>query len=203
MRRVGQVLLAVFVWQAALEPVSADTAIFAGGCFWCLEADLADVPGVTDAQTGYIGGGGLRPTEREVRTRSTGYLEAVRVTWDPARTSYAALLHAYWTFVDPTDAGGQACERGPLHRTAIFHLDPAQRRTAEASRARVERILGQPVVTQVRHAGAFWPAEERFQDYARKYPRRYDFYRRACGRDARLREVWGEDREMGPAPGPP
>jgi peptide-methionine (S)-S-oxide reductase len=192
MRAAVAVVLAVLAWAAG-PPARAQeaTAIFAGGCFWCLEADLEAVRGVTDAETGYIGGAAAPRSHEEVSRGGTGHLEAVRVRYDPALLSYDRLLARYWLSVDPTDAGGQFCDRGPTWRAAIFTLDAVQATAARASRDRVAALLRRPVAVEIRPAGAFWPAEERHQDYAAKNPLRYDFYRRSCGRDAGLRAIWG------------
>ena len=162
-----------------------ETAIFAGGCFWCVESDFEHLEGVIEAQSGYTGGELRNPTYRN----HEGHLEAVRVTYDPARVSYAQLLRHFWRHHDPLDDGGQFCDRGHAYRPAIF-VTPAQRDAAEASKAEAERALGRSVVTPIRPATHFWPAEEYHQDYYRKNPLPYRFYRLRCGRDARVAEVW-------------
>ena len=168
------------------------TAIFAGGCFWCTEADFEKVPGVVSAVSGYTGGTVPNPTYEQVSADATGHYEAVRVTYDPARVSYPALVDYYFRTVDPTDAGGQFCDRGSSYRTAIFVAGPAQRQAAEAEKAEVDALLEAPVATPVLPAGEFYPAEEYHQDYYKKNSLKYKFYRSRCGRDARLAEVWGE-----------
>jgi peptide-methionine (S)-S-oxide reductase len=168
-----------------------ETATLAGGCFWCLEADLARTRGVIDVETGYTGGDVPEPTFRAVVSEPTGHVLAVRVTFDPGQTSYEQLLVAYYLAIDPTDPGGQACERGPGYRPAVFYNDAGQRATAERIQARATAVLRSAIAVEQRPATRFWPAEEFNQDYAAKSPLRYDFYRRACGRDKRIREVWG------------
>lgn len=167
------------------------TAIFAGGCFWCTEADFEKVPGVKTAVSGYTGGTLARPTYEQVSAGSTGHYEAVRIRYDPARISYAQLVDYFFRTVDPTDAGGQFCDRGESYRTAIFVGDGEQRQIAEAEKAQAQALLRRPVVTTIAGAGRFWPAEEYHQDYYKKNSVKYRFYRSRCGRDARLREVWG------------
>ena len=177
--------------QTKARPARTETAIFAGGCFWCTEADFEHVPGVVEAVSGYTGGRTARPAYEQVSAGGTGHYEAVLVRYDPARVSYAELVRHFFRTVDPTDAGGQFCDRGESYRTAIFPLNPAQRRLAEAAKAEADRVLRGRVVTPVIPSSRFWPAEAYHQDYARRNPVRYNYYRWNCGRDARLREVWG------------
>jgi peptide-methionine (S)-S-oxide reductase len=178
---------AALLGAAAPALAETETAVFAGGCFWCTEADFEKIPGVISAVSGYTGGASSNPTYQN----HAGHVEAVRVTFDNAKVSYAALASRFWPTVDPTDAGGQFCDRGSSYQTAIFVSTPAQRRAAEASRAAAQRRLGKPIVTPVRDAVRFWPAEGYHQDYAKKNPLRYNVYRRGCGRDARLKALWG------------
>ncbi|HEX8569463.1 MAG TPA: peptide-methionine (S)-S-oxide reductase MsrA [Caulobacteraceae bacterium] len=174
---------------ASAQP-KLETAVFAGGCFWCTEADFEKMPGVVSAVSGYTGGSERNPTYEQVVAKRTGHLEAVRVTYDPSKVTYGALVTQFWRTIDPTDAGGQFCDRGATYRTAVFVSDPAQRRAAEASKALTQKRLGKPVVTEIRTLGRFWPAEGYHQDYARKNPLRYKVYRQGCGRDARLKGLW-------------
>lgn len=167
------------------------TAVFAGGCFWCTESDLEHMEGVIDAVSGYTGGHTANPTYEEVSAGGTGHYEAVRVRFDRGRISYQDLVRRFLRTVDPTDAGGQFCDRGDSYRTAIFVADADQRRAAEAALAEANRALAGRVVTQILPLGPFTEAEAYHQDYARRNPIRYNFYRTRCGRDARLREVWG------------
>lgn len=182
----------------------ADTAIVAGGCFWCVEADFERVAGVSGAVSGYTGGRIENPSYSEVSRGGTGHYEAVRIEFDPARISYGEILRLFFRSVDPTDAGGQFCDRGESYRTAIFVASAEERRAAEAAKADAEAELGQAIATLILDAGLFWPAEAEHQDYAkgrgivftRFGPRRqseaYKLYRDACGRDARVRALWGE-----------
>ena len=192
MRTLLLILIAAFglALPAARAQPRLETAVFAGGCFWCTEADFEKIPGVRSAVSGYSGGREPNPTYEQVSRDRTGHLEAVQVTYDPAKISYAALVDRFWPTIDPTDAGGQFCDRGASYRTAVFVGSPAQRQAAEASRARAQRRLGKPIVTPVRDAARFWPAEAYHQDYAKKNPLRYNTYRRGCGRDGRLKALW-------------
>jgi peptide-methionine (S)-S-oxide reductase len=168
-----------------------EEAVFAGGCFWCVEHDFKAIPGVVDVLSGYTGGHLPNPTYEDVITETTGHYEAVRVRFDSGRIGYRQLVDRYWRLIDPTDAGGQFCDRGPSYRSAIF-VTPAQRAAAEASKAALvaSNRLTAPVVTQVLPLGRFYPAEEYHRDYARRNAVRYNIYRTGCGRDARLREIW-------------
>lgn len=186
---------ALFALTLLAGPALAEdrqTAIFAGGCFWCTESDFDKVPGVLETVSGYIGGTVEAPTYRQVVSGGTGHLEAVAITYDADVVDYATLLQLYWRSIDPLDAGGQFCDRGESYTTAIFAETEAERRLAEASKAESAEILGAPIATTIRDAAPFWPAEEYHQDYYRKNPIRYSFYRSRCGRDARVRAVWGE-----------
>jgi peptide-methionine (S)-S-oxide reductase len=171
-----------------------DTAIFAGGCFWCVESDFDKVKGVVETTSGYIGGDAPDPTYKQVSAGGTGYLEAVRIKYDPAVVTYDELLTAFWHSVDPTDNGGQFCDRGSQYKTAIFYVDERQKETAEASKAALEKTkpFSAPIVTDIRPAKTFYPAEEYHQNYYEKNPLRYKYYRFACGRDGRVEELWGK-----------
>ncbi|MBJ3774741.1 peptide-methionine (S)-S-oxide reductase MsrA [Acuticoccus mangrovi] len=173
-------------------PASAETrsAVFAGGCFWCVEADFDKVDGVTDTVSGFTGGRLANPTYKDVAYSDTGHYEAVKVTYDPAKVSYRALADYFFHHVDPTDAGGQFCDRGDSYRTAIFVDGPEQRAAAEAAKAAANDALKGAVVTPVVDATPFYPAEDYHQDYYLKNPLRYRYYRWNCGRDARVEEVW-------------
>jgi peptide-methionine (S)-S-oxide reductase len=172
-------------------PAGAQEAVFAGGCFWCMEIDMRSVPGVVSVESGYTGGTLANPSYEDVLTERTGHYEAVRVRFDPARISYRQLVDHYWRLIDPTDDGGQFCDRGPSYRSAIF-VTSAQRADAEASKAALiasSRINGH-VVTPVLPLQPFYLAEPYHRDYARRNRAHYAAYRAACGRDARLRQVW-------------
>jgi peptide-methionine (S)-S-oxide reductase len=169
-------------------------ATFAAGCFWCTEADFEKVPGVVDAVSGYTGGQVANPTYQQVSGGRTGHREAVQVRYDPARVSYMQLLDVYWRNVDPVDGRGQFCDRGEQYTPAIFVATDQERRLAEESKRTLERsgrVRGK-IATAILAAGPFYRAEEYHQSYYKKNPLRYRFYRATCGRDRRLRELWGE-----------
>lgn len=168
-----------------------ETAVFAGGCFWCTESDMEKIPGVVSAVSGYTGGTTRNPTYEQVTAQTSGHLEAVRVTYDPRRISYRQLVDRFWRTIDVTDDGGQFCDRGQSYRTAVF-ATAAQKPIADASRAAAARAVRTGrLLTPVRPAATFWPAEDYHQDFYKKNPLRYRVYRQGCGRDARLRAVWG------------
>jgi peptide-methionine (S)-S-oxide reductase len=175
--------------------VSAETqfAIFAGGCFWCVESDFDYVPGVISTTSGYSGGTLQNPTYQN----HEGHREVVKIEFDPARTSFGKLVDVFFRSVDPTDDGGQFCDRGHAYTTAIYVTDKAQKAAAEKAKAEAEAALGRPIVTPIEAAGAFWQAEGYHLDYYKKNPLRYKYYRSACGRDARLEELWGKAAHQG------
>lgn len=170
---------------------NAETAIFAGGCFWCVEADFDKVDGVLETISGYTGGTTVDPTYRN--HAADGHLEAVQITYDPDVISYEELVEYYFHHIDPVDKGGQFCDRGNSYTTAVFALNDAQAEIAESEIRSIDAsgMLPAPVVTEVRRAGGFYPAEEYHQDYYLKAPLKYNFYRQACGRDDRIEELWG------------
>ncbi len=170
-----------------------DTATFAGGCFWTMEHAFEKLPGVTAATSGFMGGGTRNPSYRQVVEGGTGHLEAVQVVYDPARVGYETLLEAYWHNIDPFQADGQACDIGPQYHTAIFVRGAEQRRVASASRQRIIDRFKRDVATQIVSAGPFYAAEAYHQDYAEKNPLRYGMYRTGCGRDRRLKAIWGDE----------
>jgi len=169
-------------------------ATFAGGCFWCVEADFDKVPGVISTTSGYIGGTVANPSYEQVSAKSTGHAEAVEIVFDPAKVSYEQLLEKFWRTIDPTTKDRQFCDAGSPYRTAIFTHGAQQAAAAQASKAALEKSkpFKEPVVTTVEPAGPFYPAEGYHQDYYKKNPVRYNYYRTACGRDARLKELWGK-----------
>lgn len=177
-------------------PASArgESAIFAGGCFWCLETAYESRPGVLSVVSGYTGGKELNPTYEQVSSHSTGHLEVVEVRFDPAKISYAKLLDLFWHSIDPTQGDGQFCDRGHQYQSAVFYRGEAQRAAAEKSRREIEAsgVLKAPIVTEILAASKFWPAEEYHQDFWKKDPVRYRSYRLGCGRDQRLAQVWGK-----------
>ena len=169
-------------------------AVFAGGCFWCVESDFDKVPGVLSTTSGYIGGRSANPTYQQVSSHGTGHAEAVLVEFDPAKVSYERLVQYFWHTIDPTTRDRQFCDSGSPYRTAIFAQDAEQLKIATASRAALEKSkpFKEPVVTEVVMATTFYPAEDYHQDYYLKNPVRYKLYRTGCGRDARLKQLWGE-----------
>ncbi len=168
-----------------------EVALFAGGCFWSTEANFEHMPGVVSAVSGFAGGTVANPSYEQVVRGGTGHVEAVQVTYDPARISYRQLVDRFWRTIDPTDPDGQFCDQGASYATAVF-ATAAQRPIAEASRAAAAAVIGaQRFTTPVRTTTRFWPAEAYHQDFARLNPVRYGGYTRFCGRDARLRAVWG------------
>ena len=187
---------------AKMVQAATDTLIVAGGCFWCVEADFEKVDGVIEVTSGYTGGKTKNPTYREVTRGGTGHYEAVEISFDPARVSVEKLLHAFLRSVDPTDVGGQFCDRGDSYRTAIF-ATPAQRSAAHKAIKQAEADLGQAIVTPVLDRTVYYLAEDYHQDYYkldtrvltrfgyRKQSDVYHLYRDACGRDQRVRELWG------------
>lgn len=180
------IIFSIFL-MTPLQGFSA-TAVFAGGCFWCMESDFQDVPGVTDVISGFTGGTHPNPTYRGPHD---GHYEAVQISYDPAIISFEQLLTLFWVSVDPFDAGGQFCDRGESYRTALFVQGPEERELAEASKADVQKLFpGREVVTPVLERATFFPVEAYHQDYYKKNPLRYRYYRYSCGRDQRLEEVW-------------
>ncbi|WP_439859164.1 peptide-methionine (S)-S-oxide reductase MsrA [Pseudomonas sp. MBLB4136] len=177
-----------------LPPGEQGVAVFAGGCFWCTESDFDKLPGVISTTSGYTGGHLANPSYQQVSAGGTGHTEAVLVSYDPRKTSYADLLEAFWPTIDPLTANAQFCDHGSQYRSAIFYSTPEEKALAEASKAALESSgrFDQPIVTEILPATTFYPAEEYHQDYYRKNPLRYTYYRSGCGRDARLEQLWGE-----------
>ncbi|MBP7778271.1 MAG: peptide-methionine (S)-S-oxide reductase MsrA [Acidobacteria bacterium] len=194
--------LALAVGAATLTPAGAQTgtkpatatAIFAAGCFWCVEEAFDRVDGVLTTTSGYTGGRTERPSYEDVSSGGTGHTEALQVTYDPSKVSYEALLQTFWHNVDPLDAGGQFCDRGSQYRSGVYYQSEEQQRLAEASKAKVAAQLGKAVVTEVVAAGPFYAAEDYHQGYYDKNPVRYKFYKWNCGRAQRLDELWGKKR---------
>lgn len=176
----------------AVNPQATASAILAGGCFWCTEADFEKLPGVISAESGYTAGKTANPSYQEVSSGATGHTEAVRIVYDPARVSYPQLLDHFWRNVDPTVKDRQFCDHGSQYRSGIYYLDDKQRAAAEASRdALLKSGRFKQIHTEIVAASTFYPAEEYHQDYYKKNPVRYQYYRRGCGRDARLEQLWG------------
>nr|WP_321249911.1 peptide-methionine (S)-S-oxide reductase MsrA [uncultured Ruegeria sp.] len=199
------IVLAVLLRALPAPAAGTETLTVAGGCFWCVESDFESVPGVTGAVSGYTGGTVDNPTYKQVTRGGTGHYEAVQITFDPSRVSRETLLNMFFRSVDPTDAGGQFCDRGDSYRTAIFVSNTGEKALAEKAKSSAQSALGQTVVTPILNASTFYPAEKYHQDYykgdklvlTRFGPKRqssaYKAYRNACGRDARVKQLWGSD----------
>lgn len=199
------ILVAMTIAPKKAEARDIQQMVVAGGCFWCVEADFEKVAGVVDVVSGYSGGTLENPTYRDVTRGGTGHYEVVEITYDADRVSYRQLLDLFFRSVDPTDAGGQFCDRGDSYRTAIFVSNQAEQQAAEAAKAAAQAELGQQIVTPILPAAPFYEAEDYHQDYykgssivlTRGGPKRqseaYDFYREGCGRDQRVRQLWGDD----------
>jgi peptide-methionine (S)-S-oxide reductase len=171
-----------------------ESAIFAGGCFWCMEPPFDKLDGVVSTTVGFTGGRTKNPTYEEVSAGGTGHAESIRIVYDPARVSYSRLLEVFWHNIDPTTPHRQFCDVGDQYRAAIFYSSEAERILAEKSKQAIEKAgrIREPIVTEIAPAGPFYPAEEYHQDYYRKNPVRYKFFRLNCGRDRRLKDLWGD-----------
>jgi peptide-methionine (S)-S-oxide reductase len=195
MRRLLMSLVLVFAASGiATAQAEKAVAIFAGGCFWCTESDFDKVSGVLSTTSGYIGGTVKNPTYEQVSGGKTGHAEAVEITYDPGKVSYEKLLNVYWHSVDPTVKNAQFCDHGSQYRTAIFVANEAERKLAEESKKKVEAELKKPIYTQIAGAGPFYAAEDYHQDFYTKSPAKYKFYRWNCGRDQRLKQIWGASK---------
>jgi peptide-methionine (S)-S-oxide reductase len=196
MKRIASLAAAaVLAFAATIASAQGPTAkaTFAGGCFWCVEADFDKVPGVLSTTSGYIGGKVANPTYEQVAAKLTGHAEAVEIVFDPSKVSYEKLVEHFWRTIDPTTKDAQFCDHGSPYRTAIFANDAAQLKAAQASldALKKNKPFKEPVVTEILSAGPFYKAEDYHQDYYKKNPVRYQYYRSACGRDARLKQLWG------------
>ncbi len=192
MKTIGRVLVSLgLVFYVATA--AADKAIFAGGCFWCMESDFEKLAGVTDVVSGFTGGALENPT---YNGNHEGHYEAVEVTYDPARISYQGLLDYYWVHIDPFDAAGQFCDKGHSYMSAIFVANETEKKLAEASRQKViQQFPSKTVATLIANASTFYPIkgdESYHQDFYKNNPIRYKFYRLSCGRDSRVKEIWGD-----------
>ena len=194
MRKFAVAALLAMAASASFAQSPTAKATLAGGCFWCVEADFDKVPGVLSTTSGYIGGTVANPTYQQVSGNGTGHAEAVEIVFDPTKVSYAQLLEKFWRTIDPTTKDRQFCDAGTPYRTAIFTHDAAQAAAAQASLAALEKSkpFKDPIVTQIVPAGPFYVAEDYHQDYYKKNPVRYNYYRTSCGRDARLKQLWGK-----------
>ncbi len=190
--------ISVFAQTTASAPAAAVAksakATFAGGCFWCVESDFDKIGGVISTTSGYIGGTVVKPTYEQVSAKSTGHAEAVEVLYDPSKVSYERLVEYFWHTIDPTVKDQQFCDRGSPYRSAIFAQNAEQLKVAQASRAALEKTkpFKEPIVTEILLAPTFYPAEDYHQDYYLKNPLRYKYYRDGCGRDSRLKQLWGD-----------
>jgi len=196
--KIIQHLVLLFTLSALVPVAWADTAIFAGGCFWCMESDFDKLPGVTDVVSGFTGGTLENPT---YNGNHSGHYEAVLVTYDSARVSYRDLLNYYWVHIDPFDSGGQFCDKGPSYRSALFVANEQERQLAEQSLQKVQTIFpNQMVATIILPRSIFYPIKgkegEQHQDYYKKNPLRYKYYRYSCGRDQRVYDIWGERQSL-------
>jgi peptide-methionine (S)-S-oxide reductase len=199
-RWLAPLALALLIAAAPPALAAVEEAVFAGGCFWCLEHDLEKLPGVLDAVSGYSGGAQANPTYKQVSAGGTGHLEAVLVRFDPDRITYPALLRSFWRNVDPLDGGGQFCDRGMSYQPAIFVRGDRQEQEARASQATAARELKRKPAdlrVPVRTLQRFWPAEGYHQNYAERNKAKYSYYRWSCGRDRRLDERWGAAARSG------
>ena len=189
-------ILALVLVVAPAQAQKTEKAIFAAGCFWCTEAAFEEVPGVISAVSGYTGGTVKNPSYEQVSSGLTGHAESVEVTFDPSKVSYEHLLDIFWVNHDPTVTNRQFCDSGTQYRPAIFYLNDEQKREAEASKAKYEKLkpFKQPILTEITKAGPFYPAEDYHQDYYKKNPLHYKFYVTGCGRYARLDSLWGDLR---------
>ncbi len=209
MARISKIIFIGAAFCVALtlsnSRAQADSLVVAGGCFWCVEADFESVKGVSEAVSGFAGGTVENPTYKQVTKGGTGHYEVVEITYDPAAAPLDSLLSKFFRSVDPTDAGGQFCDRGDSYRTAIFYADAAQKKAAEDAKADAEAALGKPIATPILPLTKFYPAEDYHQDYykgdnlvltrfgPRKQSKAYKLYREGCGRDDRVRQLWGSE----------
>ncbi|MFY0616041.1 peptide-methionine (S)-S-oxide reductase MsrA [Shimia sp.] len=199
------ILLGALMNVQRADAAGRDTLVVAGGCFWCVESDFESVPGVIEVVSGYAGGTTKSPTYKDVTKGGTGHYEVVEITFDPDKVRRDTLLDLFFRSVDPTDAGGQFCDRGDSYRTAIFVTGKSERAQADAAKAKAQAQLGQTIVTPILKAGKFYEAEAYHQDYykgkkivltrfgPKKQSEAYKRYRMACGRDARVKALWGSD----------
>ena len=176
----------------AIDPAVADTAVFAGGCFWCMEKPFEQLDGVAAVVSGFSGGTVANPTYDQVSTKTTGHYESVEIIYDPSRVSYETLLRTFWHNIDPLQTDGQFCDRGSPYLSAVFVRTPEERALAEATKATLASRFAQPVATEILPAAPFYAAEEYHQDFYRTNAAHYERYRQGCGRDRRLDAIWGD-----------
>jgi len=197
MRTIFKIGAALSLMLAGSAVQAEETAIFAGGCFWCVESDFEHVTGVIEARSGFAGGSVENPTYMQVTAGGTGHIEAVEITYDPKIIAYSQLVDIFFRSVDPTDSGGQFCDRGDSYRTAIFAVDDKQLEVAAEAKRQTSITLNKFVATIVQPAMPFYPAEDYHQDYYKKNSLKYSFYRFTCGRNKRVEEVWGKQAYQG------
>jgi peptide-methionine (S)-S-oxide reductase len=185
--------LAATLSTASAQRIPTETATFAGGCFWCTESDFDKVPGVISTTSGYAGGSTKNPTYKSISTGTTGHAEVVRIEFDPAKIGYEQLVRIFWRTIDPLTKNAQFCDSGTQYRTAIFFHSEAQKAAAEKTLGEIKGRFKAPIVTEINAAGEFTAAEDYHQDFYKKDPGRYYSYRAGCGRDARLKQIWGEE----------
>lgn len=202
MSRIARFLSLMLLLSAAAPALATETAstaassakaVFAGGCFWCMEPPYDKLDGVIATTSGYAGGRIANPTYEQVSAGGTGHIEVIQVEYDPRKISYAQLLEVYWRNVDPFAVNRQFCDQGAHYRSAVFVANAEERAAVESSKAALEQRFGKPILTEILAAATFYPAEEYHQDYYLKNPLRYKYYRWSCGRDQRLRDIWGEE----------
>jgi peptide-methionine (S)-S-oxide reductase len=190
---IAACLFAAALGSASAQAPKTATAIFAGGCFWCTEADFDKVPGVISTTSGYLNGKTKNPTYKEVSAGGSGHVEAVEVVFDPAKVTYAKLLDAFWRSIDPLVKDKQFCDSGDMYRTGIYYLDDEQKKLAEETKKQIAaKFAPRTVYTEIVKADTFYKAEDYHQDYYKKNESRYNFYRWNCGRDQRLEQLWGK-----------
>ena len=183
---------AAFAEDSESRSSMTETAIFAGGCFWCMEPPFDKLNGVVSTTSGYTSGHQKNPTYRQVSAGTSGHTEAIEIVFDPKKVSYEKLLEVFWLNIDPLNGKGQFCDFGSQYRTGIFYVDDDQQKLAEKSREEIIEKLGKPVATEITAATEFYPAEDYHQNYYQVNPVRYNYYRWSCGRDQQLKELWGE-----------
>lgn len=195
-------LACILLGRIAMAETKTENATFAGGCFWCMDAEFAGIPGVSKVVSGYTGGTLENPTYTDVSMGNTGHFEAIEVTYDPAKVTYAQLLDIFWHNIDPTDEHGQFCDKGSQYRAGIFTHNDEQKKLAEASREQVKKLFaGEEIATIIEPAAKFYPAEDHHQDYYIKNKAAYKLYHYGCGRDRRLNVLWkGKPETVTPKP---
>lgn len=197
MKKVIALFLVFFMAEAEAKMIETKTAILAGGCFWCIEKDFEHVKGVIDVQSGYTGGHVKDPTYDHVSSGGTGHKEVVQIEYDPTVVTYEKILEIFWHSIDPLDDQGQFCDKGDQYKSAIYYATEEEKVFAEKTKDAVAKELGEDVATEIIAASTFYPAEEYHQGYYKKNPIRYRFYRGNCGRDKRVKEIWGDQAHRG------